>query len=179
MLVHHRFASKLRLVPIYILQGGEKQVHRVRRLPHGHSNQYGFWCDSNTQPSGYKSGWQSDHYTNDFLMGAHFKQEVFQKRLGSHSRCEWRGKCDISLIVGRWRHYLRGQQLATGGPLVDDERGITDDMIFKIDQGHFLGPPCRILECWKRLTRSKLTFMGSAPCTYDENYHANYFFYKL
>jgi hypothetical protein len=129
------------------------------------------------------------------------KQEVFQKRLGSVapqicSYCEWRGKCEISLIAGRWRHCLRDQQLVTGGPLalVYDERGITHDMILKIGQGHFLGPPCWSLECWKlsdewigkanwdlhfffsscmkkRLTRSKLT-----SCTYDENYHANDFF---
>jgi hypothetical protein len=98
------------------------------------------------------------------------------------SYCEWRGKCDISLIVGRWRHYRRGQQLASGGPSGWWERH-THDMIFKIDQRHFLGPPCRSVECWKlhdewigkaiwdlqfffsscmkkRLIRSKSTFMG-------------------
>jgi hypothetical protein len=56
----------------------------------------------------------------------------------------------MSLIVGRCRHYLGAQQLVTsGGPLVDDERCNTHDMIFKIDQELFLGPPCRSLECWK------------------------------
>jgi hypothetical protein len=34
---------------------------------------------------------------------------------------------------------------------VDDDRGITHDMIIKIDQGH-LGPPCRSLECWKLMS---------------------------
>jgi hypothetical protein len=69
---------------------------------------------------------------------------------------------------------------------VDGERGITHDMIFKIDQGQFFVGP---VEVWNELgnclmsglgkqieicisfliLHEEIDFNGSALCTYDEN----------
>jgi hypothetical protein len=111
------------------------------------------------------------------MLSKTMEQDVFQKRLGSVapqicSYCEWRGKCDRSLIVGRWRHYLRDQQLATGGPLVDDDRGKRHYSRYDFLNwpGTLFGATCRSLECWKLSDKISDEWIGKA------NWDLHFFF---